>query len=188
MNLGFDIDGVISDFVRTFVAVVKRHYDLTLGEKDIYCHDLSLVLGTSKQKRDELVRETLLNDLALNAGAKEALTKLSLEKHQIFLLTARPADLVDVTRKWLQRKDIPYSQLVQLNAGEKYLAKINLDLIVEDNLEDAIGWFSKVKNILVYDHPWNKSFNVSSLFKRVYTWGDILEEIEQLRVLVNSKF
>ena len=58
MKLGFDIDGVISDFVGSFVKVVKKHHGLTLTEADIYCHDLNLVLGISKQERNKHVEQT----------------------------------------------------------------------------------------------------------------------------------
>jgi uncharacterized HAD superfamily protein len=182
MNLGFDIDGVISDFVKTFIKLVKNRYNLILTEADIYCHDLDLVLGISEEERNELIKETLKEDLALNPGAKETLEKLYSEGHKIFILTARPHDLVKVTKVWLKKRGIPYTKLIQLNEGEKYLAKVNLDLIVEDNLKDAIGWSKKVKNILIYDHPWNQSFNVRCLFKRVFNWNDIFNEIEQLKV------
>ena len=187
MNLGFDIDGVISDFVRSFVKVVEKHYNLALTETDIYCHDLNLVLGISRKERNKLIRETLLEELELNSGAKKALAKLYSEGHQIFILTARSSDLVNVTKDWLKKKGIPYSQLIQLNEGEKHLAEVSLDLVVEDNLEDAIGYSQKVKNVLVYDHPWNQSFNVKGLFKRVYNWNEILKEIEQLKVASSFK-
>ncbi len=182
MNFGFDIDGVISDFVRSFVKVVKKHYNLTLIEADIYCHDLNLVLGISKRDTVKLIRETLLDDLELISGAKETLVKLESEGNQIFLLTARPSDLGDVTKSWLEKKGIPHSRIIQLNEGEKYLAKVDLDLIVEDNLEDAIEWSQKVKSILVFDHPWNQTFNALSIIKRVYSWDEICKEIEQLKV------
>lgn len=187
MNLGFDIDGVISDFVRSFVKVVKEHYGLTVTEANIYCHDLNLVLGISKRDTVKLIRETLLDDLVLISGAKKTLVKLESEGHQIFVLTARPNDLGDVTKSWLKKKGIPYSRLIQLNEGEKYLAEVDLDLIVEDNLEDAIGWSQKVKNVLVYDHPWNQSLNIKGLVKRVYSWNDIYREIQQLKDVASSK-
>jgi len=180
MNLGFDIDGVISDFVKTFAELVKKHYNLTITEADVYCHDLDLVLGISKEERNGIIRETLQENLALNLGARESIHKLYSNGHKIVILTARFHDLLKVTEDWLKRKDIPYSQLIHLNEGEKHLADVNLDLVVEDNLEDAIGWSKKVKNILIYDHPWNQSFNVKGLFKRVRNWNEILKEIEHL--------
>jgi uncharacterized HAD superfamily protein len=187
MNLGFDIDGVISDFVKTFIGLVKRRYDLVLREADIYCHDLNLVLGISIEERNQLIRDTLKEDLALNAGAKEVIEKLYSEGHRIFILTARPEDLAEVTRAWLKKKGIPYTERVQLNEGKKYLAKADLDLIVEDNLEDALEWSQRVKNILVYDHPWNQTLNVKGLIKRVYNWDEILSEVQRLKVEPSPK-
>ncbi|UCE28674.1 MAG: hypothetical protein JSV85_05190 [Candidatus Bathyarchaeota archaeon] len=181
MNLGFDIDGVISDFVAYFATIARKHYGLTLDESDIYCHDLDYVLGISRQERDRLVRETLLGDLQPIEGAKETLERLNSHGHKIIILTARFGDLNSVTRDWLQKKGIPYSLLIQSNQGEKHLAEVDLDLVVEDDLEDALGWSKKVKTVLVYDHPWNQSFNVKGLIKRVYSWNDIFEEIQQLK-------
>ena len=181
MNLGFDIDGVISDFVKTFIELVEKRYDLRLKETDIYCHDLDLVLGISKEERNELIRKTINKDLTLNLGAKETIEKLYTEGDRIFILTARPHDLVEVTKAWLKKMGIPYTELIQLNEGEKYLAKVNLDLMVEDNLEDAIGWSNRVKNVLVYDHPWNQTFNIKGLVKRVHSWDEIFDEVQRLK-------
>jgi len=180
VNLGFDIDGVISDFAKTLARVVKKHYNLKLDETEICYHDLDLLLGISKEESSQLVKETLLGDIVLVKGAKEALLKLYLEGHKIFILTARFKELENVTKDWLERRGVPYSHLFMLNEGRKHLADVKLDLVVEDNLEDAIGWSKKVKNILVLGHPWNRSFNVKRLFKRVYSWKDILNEIEHL--------
>jgi len=181
MNLGFDIDGVISDFVKTFSELAENKYDIKLNEAEIYCHDLNLVLGITKNERNQLIMETLKKDLALNHGAKETLEKLCSEGHKIYLLTARFGVLAKVTKDWLRRKGIPYTKLLQLTEGEKYNANVNLDLIVEDCLQDALEWSQKVKNILVYDHPWNKTLNVNNLIKRVYSWDEIYEEVQRLK-------
>jgi uncharacterized HAD superfamily protein len=183
MNLGFDIDGVISDFVKTFIELVKKKHNVVLNRTDIYCHDLNLVLGIRKEERNQLIRDTLGEDLTLNNGARETMEQLHSEGHRIFILTARPHDLVEVTMNWLKKKRIPYTQLIQLNEGKKYLADIDLDLIVEDNLEDALEWSQKVKNILVYDQPWNQTLNIKSLIKRVSRWDEILAEVQRLTAM-----
>ncbi|HEY4675473.1 MAG TPA: hypothetical protein VIH48_05415 [Candidatus Bathyarchaeia archaeon] len=180
MKLGFDIDGVISNFAKSFPSIVKKHFDIEITEKDIPCHDLGLVLGIGKEDRDLLIKETFLKGVEPMPDAKEVLSKLYSEGHEILILTARNSDLVDVTKRWLKDKEIPYSQLVFLDEGYKYLCALDVDLIVEDNLDDAIKWSKRVKNILVYDHPWNQSFNVMKLFKRVYSWKDIEKEIDHI--------
>jgi uncharacterized HAD superfamily protein len=180
MNLGFDIDGVISDFVSAFIDLVYEKYHVTISEKDIYCHDLNLVLGIRKKERNELIAEILKKDLPLYSGAKETLERLQVEGHNIYLLTARYGDLIDVTRLWLKNKGIPYNGLLQLAEGEKYQANINLDLIVEDCLLDAIEWTQKINAVLILDHPWNQTKNVKNLVKRVHGWDEIYNEINEL--------
>ncbi len=183
MNIGFDIDGVISNFVVGFVKVVENDYNLILTEADIYCHDLDLVLGITKEERNKLIRKTILKGLELNPGAKQTLAKLSSEGHRIFILTARSNILIKTTRKWLKEKTIPYYQLLHLEEGKKYQTDVNLDVVVEDNLEDAIGFSQKVKNVLIYDHPWNQTKNVKKIIRRVYDWDDIYKEIKRLVTL-----
>jgi uncharacterized HAD superfamily protein len=162
------------------VKVVKKDYNATLAEADIYCHDLDLVLGITKGEGNKLVRKTILNGLELNIGAKQTLAKLSSEGHRIFILTARSNSLVETTKKWLKEKRIPYYQLLHLEEGKKYQTDVYLDVVVEDNLEDAIGFSQKVKNVLIYDHPWNQTRNVKKAIKRVYNWDDIYKEIVRL--------
>ena len=182
MNLGFDIDGVIANFTNPLLEIIKKNYGLTLKATDIYCFDLCIVLGITKPEEEQLIFEVLKQNLPLNLGAKETLRLLSGEGHNIYLLTSRYGHLFDVTNSWLKEKGIPYTQLYLLNSGEKYLAKVHpLDLIVEDSLQEALGWATKVKTVLIYDQPWNKTLNVKNLTKRVYNWNEIYNEVQELR-------
>lgn len=93
-------------------------------------------------------------------------------------MTWRPREFADSTREWLRSKDISYSELVFLDSGGRRADPINVDMVVEDNLENAIEWSQRVKKVLLYDHPWNRSLNIEKLFKRVYSWKEVLEETE----------
>jgi uncharacterized HAD superfamily protein len=182
MNLGFDIDGVIANFSKPLLETIKENYGLNLKVSDIYTFSLNIVLGITKAEGIHLITETLKKDLPLNFGAKETLEQLSREGHSIYLLTGRYDYLRELTQSWLKEKGVPYTQLHLLNIGEKYLAKVDpLDLIVEDSLEEALEWTHKVRNVLVYDQPWNKTLNVKNLTKRVYNWNEIYNEIHQLK-------
>ena len=174
MKIGIDIDGVISDFVKDFIIVVKKEYGLDLREQDIYAHDLFLVLGITEEEAMELIRKNLIRDLDLIPGVKESLDKLRNE-NEIYLLTARPDDLNNITKDWLKRKEIPYDELIHLNEGEKHQVNLGLDIIVEDNLKDAIRWLNKSNKVIILDHPWNRSLNVRKLFLRAFNWQEIVE-------------
>ena len=182
LNLGFDIDGVIANFTQPLLEAIKENYGLNLKIKDIYTFDLNIVLGITKNEGTQLVHQTLKKDLPLNKGAKETLEKLSREGHNIYLLTGRYDVLRNITQSWLKEKGVTYTQLHMLNIGEKYMADIQpMDLIVEDSLEDALEWSQKVKNVLIYDQPWNRTLNVRNLTKRVYSWNDIYQAVQNLK-------
>jgi len=178
LNLGFDIDGVIADFSNPLLETIKRNYGLTLKKSDIYCFDLDAVLGITGSEEEQLIVEVLKQDLPLNPCCKETLERLSREGHNIYLLTSRYGHLRGVTESWLKEKGVPYTQLHLLNNGKKYLAEVEpLDLIVEDSLQEALAWTQKVKHVLIYDQPWNKTLNVRNLTKRVFNWNEIYSEI-----------
>ncbi len=187
MNLGFDIDGVISNFTERFNDVIKNRYGTKLSDQDMYSYDINLVLGIPKEEVTEIVSETLKNDLPLNTQAKETLDKLASEGHKIYLLTARSNRLTELTTEWLKDKEIPYERLLFLAAGKKCLADVPVDLVVEDNLEEAIELTKKVKNVLLFDQPWNRTLNVRGLVKRVHNWQQIYEEIHKIAPATTSK-
>ena len=177
MKIGVDIDGVIADFVTMFRKLVKKRYGVSLSESDIYAHDLFLVLGVQEQEAKKLIRETLLTKLKLVPNAKKSLAHLS-KYHKIFIITARPKDLLEQTTRWLKSNGISYHGIVQQDEGEKHESNLKLDVVIEDNLTEAIKWIGKAKKVLLFDHPWNKSLNVRNLITRVRDWEDIVRFID----------
>jgi len=130
-----------------------------------------------KQEAKELIRETLVTKLKLVPNAKESLTYLS-KYHRIFIITARPKDLLEQTTKWLKSSGISYHEMVQQDEGEKHGCNLKLNVVVEDNLTEAMRWIGKAKNVLIFDRPWNKCLNVRRLITRVRSWEDIVRFID----------
>jgi uncharacterized HAD superfamily protein len=180
MNLGFDIDGVISNFTTKFTEIIQRKYGVRLKDTDMYSYDVNLILGVTKDEVADIVTETLKSDLPLNPMSKETLDKLSAEGHNIYLLTARSSALIDYTTRWLSRKSINHNGLFHMKTGEKYMADVSVDVVVEDNLEEALELTKKVKLVLLYDQPWNRTKNVKGLLKRVHSWSEIYEEVHKI--------
>ena len=179
MRIGIDIDGVVADFVKTFIPLVRERYGLALTEEDIYVHDLFLVLGISESEAMELIRATICSDPGLIDGAKQAIDRLN-QEHDVILLTARPEDLFDVTRQWLSKRGIKYRELLHLREGQKSTPQQAFDLVVDDHLREVIRFAGKARKIIVFDHPWNQSLNVRGLFDRAYTWHDVLAIVDAM--------
>lgn len=178
LNIGIDIDGVIADFVGSFIPLVNEKYRVKISENDIRMHDLFLVLGLPEDEVDSLIAETIESGLKLIKDARESLNQLA--AHNLILLTARRPELMDLTKQWLEDNKIPHSKLENLQEAKKHLTDDELDVFINDNLAEIIGMIGKAKRILVYDHPWNQSLNAKGLFQRVKDWRDILDIVEKV--------
>jgi uncharacterized protein len=174
MKIGLDIDGVITNFVDTFVDVVKEEYGVRFSQDDVREHDLYEVLGISKADALRLIRATLMRDLEPQAGAIDAIKQLS-KSHQLYFITARPPDTYEITKCWLQKHGLLTENLIFLKDGTKFTHTECLDVVIDDNLDEIIGWLGKTPLIIVFDHPWNKSVNIKKNFVPAYGWHDILE-------------
>lgn len=180
MRIGIDIDGVISDFVSEFNKIILNKYNYPLIDSEIYLHDLYLVLGVKQEECIELIEKTIEKDLNLVKDAKQVLDIIK-KQNEIYILTARSIKFKETTIDWLKRKSIPYNKILFLNEGEKYSCIENFDIIIEDCLKDAINWRKKVKNVIIFDRPWNKTLDVKKQLIRVKNWVEILKKIEEIK-------
>jgi uncharacterized HAD superfamily protein len=174
MKIVIDIDGVITDFVETFVNIVKTKYGKTLRETDIVQHDLYKVLGIEKDEALMLIKETLSHDLKPQIGAIEAICELS-KSNEILLVTGRPKSTYIITKKWLAKHKVKYSKLIFLSEGCKHELKDEPDVVIDDHLEEIIKWVGIVPLVIVFNHPWNQSLNVKNNFTRVNNWKQLLK-------------
>jgi uncharacterized HAD superfamily protein len=174
MRIGVDIDGVIANFVATFIPLVRDRYGVSITEEDIYVHDLFLVLGIGEDESIQLIRDTLSQDLDLYPEARQSLARLARE-NEVVLLTARPADMMDLTRDWLRRRRVPYHTLVHLDEGFKHRDDTLFDVVIDDHLREVIRFAPSVPLVIIFDHPWNRSLNVRGLFKRASNWREVLD-------------
>lgn len=177
MRIGVDIDGVVADFVTTFLLLVKKRYGLMLRQQDIYVHDLYLVLGIPRDEAMDLIRETIRCDLQPYPGAIRGLARLR-RNHGVMLVTSRPRDMMDVTKRWLSRRNIPHDRLLQFQEGSKHRSEYPFDVFVDDHLREALALVGKVPHIILFDRPWNRSFNVAGHLKRAHSWGEIVSIVE----------
>lgn len=179
MRVGVDIDGVVANFVAAFLPLVPERYGITIRERDIYVHDLYLVLGVRPHEALDLIRDTIRQDLQPYPGAVRGLKRLR-KSHEVTLVTARPTDMMDVTRDWLENRGIAYDGLLHFEEGLKHTNNYSFDAFVDDHLREALGFVERVPHIIVFDHPWNRTFNVGRLIHRVSNWRRLVELIEAL--------
>ncbi|MDH5463587.1 MAG: hypothetical protein OEW49_04700 [Nitrosopumilus sp.] len=181
LRIGIDIDGVLTDFVKEFIKSVNKRYKITLSEQDIREHDLYKVLGIPSKDLIEMVMEVFPKDLAPQEGSVESVNELS-KKHEIYIITAREPETLDVSKNWLKQHGIPYKKLAFMKEGDKhkFIEKDHLDIVIDDNLKEITNWIGIVPHIIVLDHPWNQSLNVKNYFHRAKDWKEILSIIKEI--------
>lgn len=185
MKVGVDIDGVVANFVAGFIPLVKERYGLILREQDIYVHDLYLVLGVPPDEAMDLVRQTISRDLEPYPGAIKGLARLR-RRHQVALVTARPEDMLAVTEKWLAARQIQYDRLCHFKEGLKHRNQYAFDVFIDDHLREAFGLVGKVPHIIIFDHPWNRTFDVAGLFRRAHNWREVVSLVEAFEAEVHA--
>ena len=178
MNIALDIDGVIIDFVSSFISTLKKRMNISLKYEEIYCHDITQVLALPKSDVDILLQETLYNNhFKLIDHAKESIDYLY-QHHHVSLITSRSEKYREQTEKLLSEHNIKFQSLYFASYLNKHQV-IPFDFFVEDSVEEAVSLSQTDGEILVYRHPWNeRSLNTKKLFRYVNNWHDIIKEIE----------
>ena len=178
MKIGIDIDGVIADFVGSFLPKLNKICDCNFHE--IVSHNFRNNISVDINAYDSLWNEEVIEGKIYKIlkpinGAIEALNRLS-QNHVINIISSRGENSRKITENWLLHNNIPFSslELVQ-NKRDKVLLMMDCDLIIEDELEIARILESLGKQVILFDYPWTKECIKT---KRVNNWDEILRIIE----------
>jgi len=181
MNIALDIDGVIIDFVSSFISLAEKRFDQPIKYEDIYCHDISQALALPKKDLYSLFHETLFrNHFRLIDGALDGITALN-KDHNIYLITSRHERYKKSTMQLLDNHRISYNDIYFSQFMKKHQVDIHFDVFVEDCVDEAVNLSQRNCQVLLYNQPWNtRCLNMKNLFKRVYNWDDIIKEVESI--------
>lgn len=159
LTIGVDLDGVTYDFTaslrdylvdhRGFVRahlpepIVWAHWDvwpLTKREWVAYFHEgieAGVIFGGGTER--------------LYPEAAETLGTLSAMGHRIHIITHRPPEAEGATVEWLRSVDIYHDALTF--SADKTCEPV--DVMLEDNIDNAIACAKAGIPVLLFDKPWN---------------------------------
>jgi len=181
-NIGIDIDGVICDLVKNILFIIKHKYGISLKKSDIYKHEIHEILGLSKLSFFKVFEEALISlNHPVIENAPYYINKLS-KKHKITIVTSRPSKFNHFTKQWLGLNKINYHKLVNID-NEKHYKLSKFDFFIDDHLSEIILASSiDGLKLILFDQPWNKSYNIKNLFTRVKNWRDIYSLIDNYKM------
>ena len=149
MKIAVDIDDTLNilDRVRYAGEYIRRE-GLPFKLKDPDANAFVDVFDWTMDDVLKFVHEgggiTAFTDAPVRKGAREALTRWKEEGHTVIVLTSRlPAWFSNpekISRDWLEKRRIPYDELVAdcQDKGE-YCAAHAIDVLIDDRLEHCLG-------------------------------------------------
>ena len=149
MRIAVDIDDTLNILERVrYAGEYIRRNDLPFKLKNPDANAFVEVYDWTMDDVLKFVREgggiTAFTDAPVRRGACEALTRWKEEGHTIVILTSRlPAWFANpekISRDWLEKRHIPYDELVaDCQEKGKYCAEHAIDVLIDDRLEHCLS-------------------------------------------------
>ena len=194
MNIGVDIDGVLTDLERMA---------LDFGTKMCVEENIPIELNLSKyweiekynwtKEQEELFWNKNLVPYVVESMprkfAPQILKKLQEEGHKIFIITARNENgmpleyegkMQELTKKWLADYGIKYKKIIFTDDANKLRNCIenNVDIMIEDSPIN-IKSISKEIQVIRFDCQYNKEIEGENILT-AYSWYHIYDIIKKL--------
>jgi uncharacterized HAD superfamily protein len=195
MVIGIDIDDTITNTQGVMFAYAQKYTIEELHKSgkvnnidNIKTHKYIQALHNwSKEEEENFFKEyykKTIEETVPFTNCVETLKKLKEDGHTIILITARfeydDFDVRELTKKWLEEKDIPYDKLI-INAETKRKAaeENNVDVFIDDSFTNCMDVAESGITTFIMDGRYNSKLNDERI-TRVYSWANILENINKL--------
>lgn len=194
MNIGIDIDNVISNFNEVLKEEFLKH-DKELRNTGIVNPNLYMTKGMFDWSEDEIWGfyleniERIAKSLEVKTGAKEYIDKLKEDGHMIVIITGRDngdyADPWSMTENWLKQKEIKYDKLIITDAykNNKHAKtdkcfENNIDIMIDDSIHNCMDCIENNITTLLMDTPYNRA---EKDMIRVNNWEEVYEFIKNYK-------
>lgn len=162
--IGVDLDGVIANPNPEFIRRAQVELKQTIDENDLtFGWEL---LSQKYNIDDKWFLKSLYKDewfwakTAPYEDSIETLHRWGELGHEVHIIADRPKDTITVTRGWLKRYKVPFTQLTFEPIMHKvdYIKRLEIPVTFEDRFYEAnkIGAFG-IKSFIVR-RPWNADF------------------------------
>lgn len=196
MNIGIDIDGVLTDMERIVTdygtkMCVEENIPIKVDTSQYYETD---TFNWTQEQADKFWNKYLV-PYVIESNArkysKEIIKKLKQEKNKIYIITARdesgmPAEyygkMQQLTKEWLSRQEIEYDKLIFAKDKEKLDKCIenNVEIMIEDSPSNIQNISRKIK-VIKYDCQYNKKIEGENIIT-AYSWYHIYDIIGKINI------
>ena len=193
MNIGIDIDGVLTDIEQWQLdygsKVVFEKYHTGIINPEGY--DIKEIFDVDKNLDDEFWRKYLYayakNEPA-RKFANEVTKKLKEDGNKVYIITARfltdrdtdeGQKMREIVRNWLKENEIYYDEII-FSPDDKLEICLNnnIDVMIDDKVEN-INEISKHIPVICFNAGYNKECKGENVY-RAYSWYDVYNKIKEI--------
>lgn len=192
MKVYIDFDDVICETARFFSKIAKDMFEIDVPYENMKYFNLQKAFDLNDIQYDELLEAGHLSENLLSfeetPGAVSTINKWDNEGHDIKIITGRPFNAYEASRKWLDEHGLERVPLICVDkyGREKFYSdctyNMTLDKLYEMTfdfaVEDSPSAFEHLLHfdgctIAVFDRPWNQVEFLNEKFVRCVDWNTI---------------
>jgi len=190
-RIGVDLDDVLLDLNPALCEYHNSRFGTAFTPEDVTDYDLWNLWNCTKKEAFRRVDDFFESPEHLGAvavsGAREAVPILA-DRYDLFLITAKPERLRDMTGKWISENFPGMFQEMRFTGGygrepgnSVKKSEVCLELGIRTFIDDAIGnardLAPHVDRIFLLDAPWNRESCEHPAVTRVFSWDDIIRHL-----------
>ncbi|MGV3464826.1 MAG: 5' nucleotidase, NT5C type [Heyndrickxia sp.] len=159
-RFGIDIDGTVTS-PDALLPFINNEYQLKLTLDDITEYELTNVIDIPPDEFYEWFTKTepaIYAESPLAVGAKEVLNRWK-EVFELYFISARRQNLLEVTNKWFNQNDITFHHIELIGSHHKVetAKKYRVDVFFEDKHDNAVMIHKELGiPVLLFDTPYNR--------------------------------
>ena len=190
MNIGIDIDGVLTDEdTYRLDTMTKYSYENNLSDLEYPYEYESSKYNWTKEFKEGYLKEyffTYIKNANVRKYASEVIQKLHNDGNRIIIITGRSKALEnsklgqqvrDDTINWLNKNKIVYDEICFAPCPKvNEVKEKKIDIMIEDYPETILE-ITKYTKVLCFDNRYNINLNCDNKI-RVFSWYDIYRKIK----------
>ncbi len=191
-KIAFDLDEVIADFMDALLQFYYKKKGKLHSKEEFLEYKWWPVWGMEKDEAVKLVDEFhdthKLDDVKLAEGALESITRMLNDKHELFVITARPVRFKEKVESWI-RHHLKTDNIKVIHSGDFHKSQaaskaeicneLGIKLLLEDSGETALDCAKKGIQVILFDKPWNQTVKNPDIH-RVHNWSQAIVELSAL--------
>ena len=182
MRIALDLDGVLADTMSMWVRVWKEKTGQEVRLEDFDEWSSWKYLGITEREFMKIMNEAWKRWRYLPPTEDNLSRKVSKLRSlgKVDIVTARPRETEEYAIRWLELHGIEYDDYVWIRDGR---SKLSLDyhVFIDDSPIMAGDAAQARKLVLLYDQPWNRSFEENSFVRRVKGLEEAYEILRRSR-------